>query len=244
MNDRPDQFATAQPIKKSPRAFTLVELLVVIAILGGLAALVVPAVKSGLSSAKSVQSVSHLQQTGILLMNYTKENDNRIPYSIDWARMGGTPPGLLFFQRLLAESADSGFQYGTSPYSATRPLPGIFYDPCLEGARLPQHPMGGFGVNGAIALDAGATQNRGVSLLTISKPSQKVVYCSTSAKNSSFSSEWGFSGDDFARQGIGANPCPDPRNAGRVASLFLDGHVEKLEVKGMDQATRQLYFTP
>ena len=35
-----------QLIKKSPGAFTLVELLVVIAIVGGLAVLVVPAIKS------------------------------------------------------------------------------------------------------------------------------------------------------------------------------------------------------
>ena len=59
MNDRPDQFATTQPIKKSPRAFTLVELLVVIAIVGGLAALVVPAVKGGINTAKSAKAVSH-----------------------------------------------------------------------------------------------------------------------------------------------------------------------------------------
>lgn len=238
------QSGAAHPQRKIENGFTLTELLVVIAILAGLATLVIPAVKSGLSAAKSAKTVSYLQQTGVLLMGYAKENDNRIPFSIDWARVGGNPPGLLYFQRLLAESADPSFLYGQSPYTAMRPLPVMFYDPCLEGAKLPQHPMGGFGVNGAIALDAGSTQNRGVSLLTFSKPSQKVVYCSVSSQNSPYSSEWGFSGDDFARQGMNADPRPDPRNSGKAVSLFLDGHVEKLDVKGMDQATRQLYFTP
>lgn len=230
--------------KKILQAFTLTELLVVIAIVGGLAALVIPAVKGGIHAAKTAKAVSHVRQTGILLMNYLKENENRIPFSINWGLMGGNPPGLLFFQRLLAESADPNYRYGQSPYTALRPLPEIFYDPCLEGARLPQHPMGAFGVNGAIALDADSTQGKGVSILSVSKPSQKVVYSSASARNSHNSSEWGFSGDDFARQGMNASPCPDPRNMGKAVSLFLDGHVEKLDVRNMDEATRRRYFTP
>jgi prepilin-type processing-associated H-X9-DG protein len=40
------------------------------------------------------------------------------------------------------------------------------------------------------------------------------------------------------------NPCPDPRNAGKAAALFADGHVEKLDVKNMkDEATRRRHFT-
>jgi prepilin-type processing-associated H-X9-DG protein len=35
---------------------------------------------------------------------------------------------------------------------------------------------------------------------------------------------------------------PDPRNGGGAASLFADGHVEKLDVKSMSRATRQRYF--
>jgi len=35
---------------------------------------------------------------------------------------------------------------------------------------------------------------------------------------------------------------PAPRNNGGAASLFADGHVEKLDVKSMDRATRQRYF--
>ena len=81
MNDRLNQFATTQPIKKSPRAFTLVELLVVIAIVGGLAALVIPTIKSATASARSTEALSNLKQTGVLVANYAAENDNRLPLS-------------------------------------------------------------------------------------------------------------------------------------------------------------------
>ena len=240
MNDRPDQFATTQPIKKSPRAFTLVELLVVIAILGGLAALVVPAVKGGMNAAKASKAVSNLKQIGVMTCNYSSDNGNRLPYAINWYAAGANPPGLLFFHRLLAEHA--GYSYGQSPRSNARSLPEIFYDPCLDGSRLPQHPMGAFGVNAAIIPDATSAGDQGPLLITITSPSKKVILASAKY-NTSFCSSWSLDGAKFAEQGnTTLDGAPDPRNNGRTASLFADGHVELLDVKNMDQATRKKYF--
>jgi prepilin-type N-terminal cleavage/methylation domain-containing protein/prepilin-type processing-associated H-X9-DG protein len=218
------------------QAFTLVELLVVIAIVAVLAAIAFPVVKSALNSAKAAETVSNLKQVAVLAANYAADNNNRLPNSIDWDAYGGKPPGLVFFARSLAENA--GFAYAQPPRTATRPLPEIFYDPCLEGNTRQQHPMGAFGVNGSI-LPSGS---KGVPLAKIDRPAQAVIFCSVSSKGSTYSSEWGFSGNDFATKGLGADPCPDVRNAGRVAALFADGHVEKLDVKNMDQATRQRLF--
>jgi prepilin-type processing-associated H-X9-DG protein len=36
--------------------------------------------------------------------------------------------------------------------------------------------------------------------------------------------------------------APDPRNSGRAASLFVDGHVENLDVKNMDETARRRHF--
>ena len=232
MNDLTDQFATTQPIKKSPRAFTLVELLVVIAILGGLAALVVPAVKGGMNAAKSSKAVSNLRQTGVVLMNYAAENNNFLPNSWDRPGMqqGG---GARFFQGDLSTFAGLKIDWSKNPSFAE-----IFYDPCLS--QVVQHPWGSFGVNESILFPGSA----GIRLSSIASPSKKVIYCSASGGATSFKSSWIFVGDEFVNQGLSPGIYyPDPRNDGKAACLFADGHVERLDVKNMDQATRKKYFT-
>ena len=241
MNDRPDQFATTQPIKKSPRAFTLVELLVVIAIVGVLAALIIPAVKSGLSSAKSVQSVSHLKQIGGLVGIYAAENNNQLPYAAVWEKIFGG--SLVYFSRSLSQATIPGFKYAKSPQSDARPLPKIFYDPVLESNPRPAHAMGAFGVNTTIIPGVWSEAERPTSLNGISRASQKVIMGSMNSKTGSMSGGWSFSGEDFVNQGTDAPDYLDPRHGGKAACLFADGHVEKMDVKNMDQATRRRHFT-
>jgi prepilin-type processing-associated H-X9-DG protein/prepilin-type N-terminal cleavage/methylation domain-containing protein len=242
VNDRPDQFATTQPIKKSPSAFTLVELLVVIAIVGGLAALVVPAVKGGINTAKSAKAVSHLQQIGGLVGNYAAENNNQLPYAAVWGRIFSGQ--LVYFSRSLAEGTIPGFVYEKPPQTKKRPLPTIFYDPILESNPRPQHSMGAFGVNSSIIPGVWSDAERPTSLNNISRPSQKVIMGSMNSTTGNNSGGWSFDGEVFTKQGMGSPDYLDPRHGGKAACLFADGHVEKLDVKGMDQATRQLYFTP
>jgi prepilin-type processing-associated H-X9-DG protein/prepilin-type N-terminal cleavage/methylation domain-containing protein len=242
VNDRPEQFATTQPIKKSPSAFTLVELLVVIAIVGGLAALVVPAVKGGINTAKSAKAVSHLQQIGGLVGNYAAENNNQLPYAAVWGRIFSGQ--LVYFSRSLAEGTIPGFVYEKPPQTKKRPLPTIFYDPILESNPRPQHSMGAFGVNSSIIPGVWSDAERPTSLNNISRPSQKVIMGSMNSTTGNNSGGWSFDGEVFTKQGMGSPDYLDPRHGGKAACLFADGHVEKLDVKGMDQATRQLYFTP
>jgi prepilin-type N-terminal cleavage/methylation domain-containing protein/prepilin-type processing-associated H-X9-DG protein len=242
VNDRPDQFATTQPGKKIPRAFTLVELLVVIAIVAGLAALVVPAVKGGINTAKSAKAVSHLQQIGGLVGNYAAENNNQLPYAAVWGRIFSGQ--LVYFSRSLAEGTIPGFVYEKPPQTKKRPLPTIFYDPILESNPRPQHSMGAFGVNSSIIPGVWSDAERPTSLNNISRPSQKVIMGSMNSTTGNNSGGWSFDGEVFTKQGMGSPDYLDPRHGGKAACLFADGHVEKLDVKGMDQATRQLYFTP
>jgi len=172
---------------------------VVIAILGGLAALVVPAVKGGMNAAKASKAVSNLRQIGVMIGNYAADNGNRLPYAFNPAMAaGGSPPGLMFFHRLLAEHA--GYPYKQPPLTEARPLPPVFYDPCLDGNPRAQHPMGAFGVNNAIIPDAGAG-NQGPPMVAISSPSQKVIMASTSAGlfSAKWSSSWMLEGSKFAQ---------------------------------------------
>jgi prepilin-type N-terminal cleavage/methylation domain-containing protein/prepilin-type processing-associated H-X9-DG protein len=222
--------------------FTLIEVLVVIVSVAILGAIVFSATKSASRSAKSVKAVSNLKQIGVMVTSYAGDNNNRIPCYIDWDAYFGSPPGLVFFQRTLAEYA--GYQYD---YSSMRPLPECFYDPSIDGNPLPQHPMGAFGVNAAILPRADECLSRfgsslGVPVTRISRPNVKVICCS--AVEVGWSSSWFIDGETFAENGYNPTSGPQPRNAGGAASLFADGHVEKLNVANMDQATRRRYFLP
>lgn len=246
INRKPRTQQMSPSMKASPvkRGFTLVEMLVVITIVAVLVTLAFVATQRAIRSAKSVRSVSNLRQIGVMAASYASENNNRIPCYIDWGSFFGNPPGLVFFQRTLAEYA--GYEYGKPPRSSTRPLPDYFYDPCLDGNPLPQHPMGAFGVNAAILPDADACLSRfgskqGVPMTSISDPARKVICCSV--VDSNYSGSWAFDGEAFAKKGYDPKSGPQPRNAGGAASLFADGHVEKLNVKNMDQKQRSRYFT-
>lgn len=222
--------------------FTLTELLVVMAVVGALAALVVPAVKSGLSSVKSAQAVSNLKQIGVLVANYTAENNNQLPYAAVWGKIFSGQ--LVYFSRTLAEGTIPGFVYAKSPQTDTRPLPKIFYDPILDSNPRPTHEMGAFGVNASIIPGVWSEAERPTSLNSISRPSHKVLMGSMNSKTGSKSGGWSFSGEEFVKQGVEAPDTLDPRHGGKAACLFADGHVEKMDVKNMDEATRRRHFIP
>jgi prepilin-type N-terminal cleavage/methylation domain-containing protein/prepilin-type processing-associated H-X9-DG protein len=217
-------------------AFTLIELLVVIAIIAILAALAFLAGKSALLSVKSAQSLSNLKQIGMLVANYAADNNNRLPLSAYW-------PSTFVFQNILVDHFKDLQTIQYNP-KAKLYLPGVFYDPVLKGKT--EHPWGSFGVNSAVVLDSnrysgGNSKGVGMPLSKIPNPSKKVMCAS--AIEPGYASTWGFDGEVFARKGFDPSYGPDPRNSGRAAALFADGHVEKLDLKNMDEATRKLLFT-
>ena len=69
--------------KSSPppveRAFTLMEILVVMAIIIGLAAILIPSLRSALESAKATKDLSNLRQIGTLMQAYLNDKDGILP---------------------------------------------------------------------------------------------------------------------------------------------------------------------
>lgn len=233
---------SARPLPARVRGFSLLELLVVIVVVIVLATIAFTAAKAATRAANAAKAVSNLKQTGILVMTYASDNNNRLPLSASsWESM--TQGRITWFQGDLAD-------YGGLKIDWKKPyfLPEIFYDTSLKRER--EHPWGSFGVNTSIVLDETTCRFRfghtqGIPLTVISNPARKVIYSSSSAGTNSarFDSSWYFSGASFVQQGLSPGiEHPDPRNGGGAASLFADGHVEKLDVKSMDRATRQRYF--
>jgi prepilin-type processing-associated H-X9-DG protein len=149
---------------------------------------------------------------------------------------------MYVFQNILADYFPD---FKKAPYNSAAKLylPKIFYDPVLKGKN--EHPWGSFGVNSAVILDSngyngGNAQGVGIPFAMIPTPSQKVICCSTI--ESGWASSWGFDGRTFMQKGFDPTYGPDPRYGGKAGALFADGHVERLDVKNMDSATRRKYF--
>jgi prepilin-type N-terminal cleavage/methylation domain-containing protein/prepilin-type processing-associated H-X9-DG protein len=81
--------------KSSPppveRAFTLIEVLVVIAIIIGLAAILIPSLRSALESAKATKDSSNLRQIGALMQAYLNDKEQILPTTAIWPGTSLTP---------------------------------------------------------------------------------------------------------------------------------------------------------
>jgi prepilin-type N-terminal cleavage/methylation domain-containing protein/prepilin-type processing-associated H-X9-DG protein len=91
--------------KSSPppaeRAFTLIEVLVVIAIIIGLAAILIPSLRSALESTKATKDLSNLRQIGALMQAYLNDKDGILP-AIDAAPGIGTNAIPVIYPKYVA----------------------------------------------------------------------------------------------------------------------------------------------
>jgi len=115
--------AARRPVPQSPpvrAGFSLVELLVVIALLAVLAALLLPGLQRGRSSAQRAQCVSNLRQLGLATQMYWDDNNGAC---FRW-ESGATNGGRLYWFGWLQDGAEGQRAYD--------PKPGALY-PYLRG---------------------------------------------------------------------------------------------------------------
>ena len=79
------------------KGFTLIELLVVIAIIGILAAILFPVFSKARENARRASCLSNLKQLTLGFMQYTQDNDETLPASIDGSDNANQPGGWIFY---------------------------------------------------------------------------------------------------------------------------------------------------
>jgi prepilin-type N-terminal cleavage/methylation domain-containing protein/prepilin-type processing-associated H-X9-DG protein len=133
-------------------AFTLIEMLVVIAIIALIASMIIPAVNSGLSRAKSASCRSNLRQLGLGFQMYASDYQGRIPFQqkdsgttwhvevapylegftnadfYDLAQVDSRPPGVFACPSSKAtirsgNYSDYGMNYMVNDYGPTQSVP-------------------------------------------------------------------------------------------------------------------------
>ena len=90
------------------RGFTLIELLVVIAIIAILAAILFPVFAKAREKARQTACTNNLKQLSLGLMQYTQENNEKMPRAIDWVTATGV-------------TAPKAFDCATSGYKVSSP---------------------------------------------------------------------------------------------------------------------------
>jgi prepilin-type processing-associated H-X9-DG protein/prepilin-type N-terminal cleavage/methylation domain-containing protein len=206
-------------------AFTLVELLVVISIIGLLAGLAVPAISSGLKSAKAGACLSNLHQIGVATMAYAADNSFKLPdagaSSPEWATT------LASFVSTTTKSKKSIFVCPgclKSVEDGTATTVAVTY-----GMHSGLMPKGGTASNissvvrptevilaGDVCQNPG---NKGWSPYSIEKPS---IFASQSGSlNTAISTA--------TDADSGNNPWLRYRHSGKVNVVMVDGHAEAIK---------------
>jgi len=124
--------------KSSPppveRAFTLIEVLVVIAIITGLAAILIPSLRSALESAKATKDSSNLRQIGALMQAYLNDKDQILPATAIWPGISTTPglyPKYLGTRRVFQSPFDKRPSLETDLAPVSYSINHNLYDPTV-----------------------------------------------------------------------------------------------------------------
>ena len=193
---------------KLRQAFTLIELLVVIAIISILAAILFPVFAKVREKARSISCTSNMRQLGLAVMQYTEDNDEQLPGTID-SGTAGNAGGWMYFATYSATGAtpfqpELGSIY---PYVKSK---GVYICPSDSVGRTEGNS---YGMNACVG--QGRT---GKSLAAFDTPSSWMLF----AEEAFGSQATGSTDDAFITPG---NSISNRHTLGSNVA-FVDGHVK------------------
>jgi len=213
-------------------AFTLVELLVVISIIGLLAGLAVPAISSGLKSAKAGACLSNLHQIGVATMAYAADNSFKLPdagaSSPEWATTlasfvsTGTKSKKSIFvcpgcEKPVQEGSDTTVAVTYGMHSGLMPKGGTASN-ITSVVRSTEVILAG-----DVCQDSG---NKGWSPYCIEQPSIFSSQSGGRGGSTDLTSPISYGTDADS----GNNPWLRYRHSGKVNVVMVDGHAEAIKI--------------
>lgn len=207
--------------RRHPAAFTLVELLTVIAVVGVLAGILVAVTGKIRRDAGQTRSLANLRQIGSALLLYCGDHKNKVPVWHDYTQSQPDQPDLPDL---------AGRYWWELLQTYTGPHPEVFHSPAHDqfdsSSRSMMRATISYGWNYAVmGRHIGDNSKQGDHFLRITdfvNPSRTLA-----ASDGRDIDSWGYIASDA--------PPEANRYAGKVPSLFADGHVAILPRSDFDQ---------
>jgi len=195
-------------LHKIQSAFTLIELLVVIAIIAILAAILFPVFGRARENARKSSCASNLKQLGLAAQMYSQDFDEILP------RIYVNDPSSKSWAQIIQPYVKSTQAFNCPSYSD------INYDGTFYSEKL------AYGMNARFDPFYSSSQNIGIPLARVSKPSETVLFTDGVNFRTTFTG------------GAMDTPPPDRKVAYRHLEMtnvaFVDGHVKSMRKDNLE----------